>query len=300
MRRVPCRGMRTDAPERACQLKSVWILFKGDWRFSIGGLILFCLLVIAIFAPWIAPHSPTDTNLRNRLQVPSIEHPLGTDKFGRDVASRLIYGTQVSLTVGLLVVAISATVGFVIGAIAGFFGGWVDTLIMRLVDVMLAFPGFLLALALVATMGSTLQTVIVAISVAYSPRNALVMRSVILTVRQNAYVEAAYAVGASNFRIVSRHVFPNAIPPLIVIASINAAIAITAEAGLSYLGLGVQPPTPTWGAVISDGRDFVRTNPWICISAGMAIMMAVMSLNLLGDSLRDVLDPRMRGSLRNL
>jgi peptide/nickel transport system permease protein len=281
-------------------LKSFWILFKGDWRFSIGGSTLFCLLIIAIFAPWIAPHSPTDTNLRIRLQAPSIEHPLGTDKFGRDVASRLIYGTQVSLTVGLVVVAVSATVGFVVGAIAGFFGGWVDALIMRLVDVMLAFPGFLLALALVATMGSTLQTVIVAISVAYSPRNALVMRSVILTVRQNAYVEAAYAVGASNFRILSRHVFPNAIPPLIVIASINAAIAITAEAGLSYLGLGVQPPTATWGAVISDGRDFVRTNPWICISAGFAIMTAVMSLNLLGDSLRDVLDPRMRGSLRNL
>lgn len=281
-------------------MKAFWILFKGDLRFSIGGLILLSLLMIAVFAPWIAPHSPTDINLRNRLQAPSIEHPLGTDKFGRDVASRLIYGTQVSLTVGLVVVAVSATVGFAVGAIAGFFGGWVDSLIMRLVDVMLAFPGFLLALALVATLGSTLQTVIIAISVAYSPRNALVMRSIILTVRQNDYVEAAYALGASNLRIVSRHVFPNAIPPLIVIASINAAIAITAEAGLSYLGLGVQPPTPTWGAVISDGRDFVRTNPWICISAGMAIMMAVMSLNLLGDSLRDVLDPRMRGSLRNL
>ena len=194
----------------------------------------------------------------------------------------------------------SATIGFAIGALAGFFGGWVDGLIMRLVDVMLAFPGFLLALALVATMGSTLQTVIVAISVAYAPRNALVMRSVILSVRENPYVEAARAVGASNFRIMARHVFPNAVPPLIVIASINAAIAITAEAGLSYLGLGVQPPTPTWGAVISDGRDFVRTNPWICVSAGAAIMLAVMALNLLGDSLRDVLDPRLRGSLRNL
>lgn len=281
-------------------MKSFWILFKGDWRFSIGGLTLLSLLLVAVLAPWISPYSPTDTSLRSRLQPPSIEHLLGTDKFGRDVASRLIYGTQVSLAVGLSVVAISATIGFAVGAIAGFFGGWVDAIIMRLVDVMLAFPGFLLALALVATMGSTLQTVIVAISVAYSPRNALVMRSVILTVRENAYVEAAYAVGASSFRVVSRHVFPNAIPPLIVIASINAAIAITAEAGLSYLGLGVQPPTPTWGAVISDGRDFVRTNPWICVSAGMAIMLAVMSLNLLGDSLRDVLDPRMRGSLRNL
>lgn len=282
------------------RLKAFWILFKGDLRFSIGGLILVAMVLLAILAPWVAPHSPTDTNLRSRLQPPSFEHLLGTDKFGRDVASRLIYGTQVSLAVGLVVVAVSATVGFAIGAIAGFFGGWVDTLIMRLVDVMLAFPGFLLALALVATMGSTLQTVIIAISVAYAPRNALVMRSVILTVRENPYVEAARAVGASNFRIVARHVFPNAVPPLIVIASINAAIAITAEAGLSYLGLGVQPPTPTWGAVISDGRDFVRTNPWICVSAGTAIMLAVMALNLLGDSLRDVLDPRMRGTLRGM
>lgn len=280
-------------------MKSFWILFKGDLRFSVGGVILFSLVWIALLAPWIAPYSPTDISLRNRLQAPSIEHLLGTDKFGRDVASRLIYGTRVSLAVALVVVAVSATIGFAVGAISGFFGGWVDTLIMRVVDVMLAFPGFLLALALVATMGSTLQTVIIAISVAYSPRNALVMRSVILSVRENPYVEAAHAVGATNFRVLSHHVFPNAIPPLIVIASINAAIAITAEAGLSYLGLGVQPPTPTWGAVISDGRDFVRTNPWICVSAGMAIMMTVMSLNLLGDSLRDVLDPRMRGSLRN-
>ena len=149
-------------------------------------------------------------------------------------------------------------------------------------------------------MGANLRTVIIAISVAYSPRNALVMRSVILTVRETAYVDAALAAGAGSWRIVLRHVLPNAIPPLIVIASITAAIAITAEAGLSFLGLGVQPPTPTWGAVISDGRAFVRTNPWISVSAGLVIMITVMALNLLGDALRDILDPRMRGSLREM
>lgn len=279
---------------------SLWYWLRGDVRLWGGSVILVGLLLVALGAPWLAPHSPTDTSLRSRLRPPSADHLLGTDKFGRDIASRLIYGSRVSLAVGLLVVVISASLGFAIGAIAGFFGGLVDAVIMRLVDILLAFPGFLLALVLVATLGSTLQTVILAISMAYAPRNALVMRSVILTVRENAYVEAAWAAGAGSWRIVLRHVLPNAVPPLIVMASINAAIAITAEAGLSFLGLGVQPPTPTWGAVISDGRDFVRTNPWICMSAGVAIMTTVMALNLLGDALRDLLDPRMRGALGNV
>ncbi len=279
---------------------SRWRPLNRDLRLWGGSAIVVLLIIVALLAPWLAPHSPTDTSLRQRLKQPSSDYLLGTDKFGRDIASRLIYGSRVSLAVGFLVVIISATLGFAIGATAGFVGGLTDTLIMRLVDIMLAFPGFLLALALVATLGSTLQTVILAISIAYAPRNALVMRSVILTVRENAYVEAARAVGASGWRTVTRHVLPNAVPPLIVMASINAAIAITAEAGLSFLGLGVQPPTPTWGAVISDGRDFVRTNPWICMSAGFAIMVTVMALNLLGDALRDLLDPRLRGALGNV
>ena len=281
-------------------VRSVWRVFRSDLRLPFGALILLAMIIVAICAPWIAPYSPTDIHLRNRLLQPSLEHPLGTDKFGRDVASRLVYGTRVSIVVGLMVVAISSVLGFTIGTAAGYFGGLTDAIIMRLVDIMLAFPGFLFALVLVATMGANLRTVIIAISVAYSPRNALVMRSVILTVRGNAYVDAALAAGAGSWRIVLRHVLPNAIPPLIVIASITAAIAITAEAGLSFLGLGVQPPTPTWGAVISDGRDFVRTNPWISVSAGLVIMITVMALNLLGDALRDILDPRMRGSLREM
>lgn len=277
-----------------------WRPLRGNLRLWSGATIMVLLLTVALFAPWLAPHSPTNTSLRTRLKQPGAEHLLGTDKFGRDIASRLIYGSRVSLAVGLLVVIISATLGFSIGATAGFAGGLTDAITMRLVDILLAFPGFLLALALVATLGSTLQTVIIAISIAYAPRNALVMRSVILTVRENAYVEAARAAGASSWRVVTRHVLPNAVPPLIVMASINAAIAITAKAGLSFLGLGVQPPTPTWGAVISDGRDFVRTNPWICMSAGTAIMVTVMALNLLGDALRDLLDPRLRGALGNV
>ena len=274
--------------------------YRIDPRLQFGTFFLLLLLLVALFAPILAPYNPTDISLRNRLATPSAEHWLGTDKYGRDVASRIIHGTRVSLTVGATVVVISSFMGLFIGVISGYFGGKIDAVIMRVVDVMLAFPGFLLALALVATMGSSLESVIIAIAVAYSPRNAMVMRSVVLTVREITYIEAAQAMGANHLRIMLLHLLPNAFPPLIVIASIQAATAITAEAGLSFLGLGIQPPTPTWGAVIADGREFVRSAPWICISAGLVIMIAVMALNLLGDSLRDILDPRMRGTIRGM
>ncbi len=274
--------------------------FRADPRLQFGTVFLCALLLVALFAPILAPHNPTDINLRNRLAIPSKEHWLGTDKYGRDVASRIIHGARVSLTVGATVVAISSFFGLLIGVVSGYFGGVVDAVIMRVVDVLLAFPGFLLALALVATMGSSLESVIIAIAVAYTPRNAMVMRSVVLTVREITYMEAAQALGANHLRIMLVHLLPNSFPPLIVIASIQAATAITAEAGLSFLGLGIQPPTPTWGAVIADGREFVRSAPWICISAGLVIMFAVMALNLLGDSMRDILDPLMRGTIRGL
>jgi peptide/nickel transport system permease protein len=202
--------------------------------------------------------------------------------------------------VGALVVILSLVFGCTFGIVAGYFGGSIDIIIMRLIDILLAFPGFLLALALVATLGSSLSTVILAISIAYFPRMALVIRSITLSLRENVYIEAARSLGGSNCWILIRHVFPNAFPPLIVVATISAALAITAEASLSFLGLGVQPPTPTWGAVISDGRAFVRGAPWISISSGFVIMLAVMSLNLFGDALRDVLDPKMKGSMKNV
>ena len=219
---------------------------------------------------------------------------LGTDQYGRDIASRLIWGTQVSLKVALSVVTISLVLGTLIGAIAGFAGGWTERIIVVCNDILLAFPGFLLALAIVAARGSTLESVIIAVAIAFTPRVISVMRSVVLTIRPRLFIEASHAIGMSTTRILLRHVVPNALPPVIVVATVSAATAILAEAGLSFLGLGVQPPTPTWGNVISDGNSLITTNPLISLSAGLCIAVAVVALNLLGDGLRDTLDPQMR------
>ena len=228
------------------------------------------------------------------LAQPSWEHLLGTDQYGRDVLSRLIWGARISLEVAAMVVVISLIFGTLIGAIAGYAGGWTERCIMVGNDILLAFPGFLLALALVAARGSSLESVILAVSIAYIPRVAAVMRSVVLTIKPRPYIEASQAIGMTAARVLFIHVIPNSLPPVIVVATVSAATAILAEAGLSYLGLGVQPPTATWGNVISDGQSYIISNPWISISAGTCIAIVVVALNLLGDGLRDTLDPQMR------
>jgi peptide/nickel transport system permease protein len=261
---------------------------------ALGGTLLIVLALVAIGAPWLAPYDPVATDLSHALAAPSFAHFLGTDQYGRDVLSRLIWGTRISLEVAFSVVLVSLTLGTAIGAAAGFFGGWIDRTLTSFNEMMLAFPGFLLALALVAARGSTLDNVILAIAIAYTPRVAIVMRSIVLTVRPRQYVEAAYALGASSLRILLRHVLPNSLPPVIVVATVSAATAILAEAGLSFLGLGVQPPAPTWGNVISDGQNFIQSSPWISLSAGICIAIAVIGFNLLGDGLRDTLDPQLK------
>jgi peptide/nickel transport system permease protein len=260
----------------------------------IGCCILLLLVLIALAAPVISPHNPLRTDLTNTLAPPSATFWLGTDQYGRDIVSRLIWGTQVSLKVALSVVTISLVLGTLIGAIAGFAGGWTERIIVVCNDILLAFPGFLLALAIVAARGSTLESVIIAVAIAFTPRVISVMRSVVLTIRPRLFIEASHAIGMSTTRILLRHVVPNALPPVIVVATVSAATAILAEAGLSFLGLGVQPPTPTWGNVISDGNSLITTNPLISLSAGLCIAVAVVALNLLGDGLRDTLDPQMR------
>jgi peptide/nickel transport system permease protein len=260
----------------------------------IGCCILLLLVLIALAAPLISPHNPLKTDLANTLAPPSATFWLGTDQYGRDIVSRLIWGAQVSLKVALAVVTISLVLGTLIGAIAGFAGGWTERIIVVCNDILLAFPGFLLALAIVAARGSTLESVIIAVSIAFTPRVISVMRSVVLTIRPRLFIEASHAIGMSTTRILLRHVVPNALPPVIVVATVSAATAILAEAGLSFLGLGVQPPTPTWGNVISDGNSLITTNPLISLSAGLCIAVAVVALNLLGDGLRDTLDPQMR------
>ena len=261
---------------------------------ALGTAILSFLVLVALLAPWIVQHPPLKTNMSNTLAPMSATHWLGTDQFGRDVFSRILLGTQVSLKVAFAVVALSLTAGTVIGALAGFAGGWIERITLIIIDILLAFPGFLFALALVAARGSSLESVIVAVAIAFTPRIAAVMRSVVLTIKPRPFIEASRAVGMTELRVLWRHVIPNALPPVIVVATVSAATAILAEAGLSFLGLGVEPPTPTWGNIISDGNSLITTNPWISLSAGLCIALAVIAFNLLGDGLRDTLDPQMK------
>lgn len=259
-----------------------------------GSIILVFLLLVALLAPWIAPYPPLKTNMANTLAPMSGVHWLGTDQYGRDVFSRILLGTQISLKVAFAVVALSLTAGTLIGALAGFAGGWTERITVVIIDILLAFPGFLFALALVAARGSSLESVILAVAIAFTPRVAAVMRSVVLTIKPRPFIEASRAIGMTETRVLLRHVIPNALPPVIVVATVSAATAILAEAGLSFLGLGVQPPTPTWGNIISDGNALITTNPWISLAAGFSIALAVIAFNLLGDGLRDTLDPQMR------
>ena len=268
--------------------------YLGHPGFSVGLFILVVLSIVAVAAPLLAPYEPTDTDLMNTLAHPSANNLLGTDEYGRDLLSRLIWGTRISLEVAFAVVALSLTLGSLIGAVAGYAGGWVERIIMVCNDILLAFPGFLLALALVAARGSSLENVILAVSIAYTPRVAAVMRSVVITIRPRPFIEASRAIGMSPARVLLRHVLPNALPPVIVVTTVSAATAILAEAGLSFLGLGVQPPIATWGNIISDGQGYITSNPLISLSAGLCIAVTVIALNLLGDGLRDTLDPQMR------
>jgi peptide/nickel transport system permease protein len=282
------------AAEAAARRRATIRRYTSHPGFMIGAIGIALLVLVALLAPWIAPHSPTRTDLMNNLAAPSATHWLGTDQFGRDVASRLIYGAQVSLQVGFFVVLISLSLGTVIGAVAGYAGGWVERALVAVIDILLAFPSFLLALALVAARGNTLDSIILAVAIAYTPRVAAVMRSVVLTIRPRPFIEASRSIGLTPWTIVRRHVIPNALPPVIVVATVSAATAILAEAGLSFLGLGVQPPTPTWGNVIAEGQTSITSNPLISLSAGLCIAYTVIALNLLGDGLRDTLDPQMR------
>lgn len=271
-----------------------WKTMLSHPGLAIGAAIIAVMFTVALGAPWLAPHSPTATDLMATLAPPSLAYPLGTDQFGRCILSRLIWGSRVSLQVAMSVVLLSLSIGTLVGAIAGYAGGWVERVFTTLTDVLLAFPGFLLALAIVAARGSSLESIILAVSIAYIPRVAVVMRSVVLTIKPRPFVEASHAIGMSHLRILFKHIVPNAMPPVIVVATVSAATAILAEAGLSYLGLGVQPPTPTWGNIISDGQGMIADHPLISLSAGLCIAVTVVAFNLMGDGLRDTLDPQMR------
>jgi peptide/nickel transport system permease protein len=261
----------------------------------VGGTVLAGVIAVALLAPVLATHNPIANNLADRLQPPSRAHLFGTDDFGRDVWSRVVWGARVSLVVALIVVGVAAVGGAGVGVVSGYFGGRLDLVSMRVVDMMLAFPALLLALAVMAGLGSSLLNVVVAVAVAFLPRFARVQRAVTLAVREREFVLAAVALGGTHLRILARHVIPNCLAPVLVMMTVSAADAILVESSLSFLGLGVQPPAPTWGAVISDGRSFLQNAPWISGLSGAAIMVTVLGLNLLGDGLRDLLDPTLRG-----
>ncbi|MCO5178110.1 MAG: ABC transporter permease [Thermomicrobiales bacterium] len=269
-------------------------LFKT--RLSAAALTIIVLMILmAIFAPIIAPYRPDAVDFASVLQGPSREHLLGTDNLGRDVLSRTIYGSRVSLQVGIIAVGISLIIGTVLGLVAGYTSGsFLDSLIMRCMDALLAFPTLVLALAITAALGPSLTNVMIAVGVVGIPSYARLIRGQVLSVGQNEYVEAARTVGASDARIIWRHIMPNVTAPLIVQASIGVAFAILAEASLSFLGLGVQPPTPSWGGMLSIGKDYLQYAAWMALVPGAAIFLIVLAFNFLGDGIRDALDPHLR------
>jgi len=261
-----------------------------------GCLIIFLFVFTAIFTSWLSPFDPFAQSIRQRLRPPGDPHWLGTDGYGRDILSRIIWGSRISLTVGVVAVAIGATLGILVGLVAGFFGGAVDNLLMRIIDILLVLPTILLSLVIVAMLGAGVFNLMIAVGIANAPRFARVIRAEVLAVKQMVFVNAASALGASSIRLMARHILPNILASILVLSTLRIAQAITTEASLSFLGLGVPPPTPTWGSMIADGRIYLRTSPWVAIIPGIMIMLIVMAFNLFGDGLRDLLDPKLRGS----
>jgi len=259
------------------------------------GLALAAVVIVgALGAPLLAPADPLAMGAR-RFSLPSAAAWLGTDQFGRDLLSRLLFGARVSMAVSFSAVGLAACLGAVVGMLAGYFEGRVDHLLMRGVDVLMAFPTLLLALAVVATFGASVANLVAAITLAYVPIFSRVVRGSVLSVKQNEYVQASRALGASDARLMTRAILPNVLAPVIVQATFNLSTAIMIEAALSFLGLGVQPPAPSWGTMLSEARNFMERDPWLAIAPGSAITMAVLGFNLFGDGLRDLLDPRLRG-----
>ena len=264
-------------------------------RLAIAGMVILAILLLcAIFAAQLAPYDPLEQELILRRQSPSAQHWMGMDEVGRDILSRVIYGARISLQIGLVSVSLAILVGALLGAVAGYKGGWIDNLVMRFMDIMLAFPSLLLAIAVVAILGPGLMNMLYAIAFVSIPMYARIVRASVLTVKEQDYVLASRAVGVPPNRILFRSVVPNCLTPLIVQGTLGIATAILDAAGLSFLGLGARPPTPEWGAMLGQGRGSVFTAPHIVIFPGVAIMMTVLGFNLLGDGLRDALDPRLR------
>ncbi|WP_428912661.1 nickel transporter permease [Niallia sp. Krafla_26] len=279
---------------RLTNRKKVFNRFIRNKSAVVGGFFILFTIIIAIFGPFFAPYDPTAQDIVNKLQPPSSEHWFGTDNFGRDIFSRILHGTAITLFVGFASVALGATLGVLLGIVSGYYGGKTDSVIMRSMDVLLAFPGILLALAIVSVLGGSIINVVIAVSISSIPIFARIVRGSTLSVKKLEYIDAIRALGASDRRIIFKHIFPNITSPLIVQATLNIATAILSASGLSFLGLGAQPPTPEWGAMLSDGRNFLYNAPHVALIPGLAIAIVVLAFNILGDGLRDALDPKAK------
>ncbi len=282
------------APETKSFILETLRLLRHNRLASVGAIIILLLTFFAVTGSLLTPYDPNAMDMQARLGPPSFKHPFGTDDFGRDVLSRVVAGTSVSLKVGIIAVGISMVVGVLLGAVSGYYGGWPDEVIMRLMDILFAFPAILLAIAVLAALGPGIGNAMIAIAIVYTPIFARITRGSVLTVREEVFVRAARCVGCRDRRILFFHILPNVLAPIIVETTLSLAFAILAESALSFLGLGTQPPDPSWGRMLSESRGYIQDAPWLGIFPGLAIMFAVMSFNFLGDGLRDALDPRMK------
>ncbi len=273
--------------------KIFWKRFRRNKLAMLGALIIFSLALVAIIAPLIAPFSPNHQDILHRLEPPSTKHPLGTDDLGRDLLSRVIYGTRISLLVGFVAIGIAIIIGSILGLLSGYFGGWLDTVIMRFVDIMLCFPTFFLILMVIAFLEPNIWTVMVVIGLTGWPGLTRLVRGECLSIRERGFVQAAKVLGLSNTRVMFVHLLPNVMAPILVTATLGIGGAILTESALSFLGLGVQPPTPSWGNILTAGKDYITVAWWLSLYPGLAILITVLAYNLLGEGLRDVLDPRM-------
>lgn len=282
--------------KKRSQFKSMWFRYKKN-KLAMFGLILFTAMVlVSVFADFIVDYDAgaLTQNIKNKLMSPCAEHIFGTDQYGRDLFARIIFAARISLFVGLFTVGISLTAGSIIGAVAGYYGGKVDNILMRIMDVFLSIPSIIMAIVIVAALGQGITNLLIALSISKTPQFARIVRSSILPIKGQEFIEAAKACGTKDTRIIVRHIIPNVIGPIIVHATLNMATTILGIAGLSFLGLGIQPPTPEWGSMLADARSQMRYYPYLVIIPGIAIVMSVLSLNLIGDGLRDALDPRLK------
>jgi peptide/nickel transport system permease protein len=280
-----------DSPRRL-----FWKRFSRNKLALAGGIIVAFLLFVAILAPLVSPYDPNDIDRKHILEPPGIQHPLGTDDLGRDVLSRMIWGSQISLSVGFVAVGISVIMGMIFGSISGYYGGWMDRIIMRFIDIMLSVPTFFLILAVIAFIGSSIWNIMIIIGITSWMGVARLVRAEFLSLKEREYVLAARAVGASNMRIIFRHIMINSLAPVLVSAVLGIAGAVLVESSLSFLGIGVQPPTPSWGNILTLGKDNMETAWWLSVFPGLAILITVLGYNLLGEGVRDALDPRLWGA----